>query len=273
MSSSDAKFAGSIPDLYEAHLGPLLFEPYADDLAARLPIPTGAGAFRVLEIAAGTGILTRRLRRRLPPTATLIATDLNEGMLQVARRRLEGIDGIEFRQADAMALPFPDASFDAVACQFGLMFMPDKPKAVREVRRVLTPGGTYLLNTWGSLHDNPASALTHEVLASLFPSNPPPFLKTPFGDHDPQALTTLLSEAGFTEIAITPVRIEGQAASAESAATGLIAGSPVFNQIVERGSPTPAEIIPILTVEFARAFGDRPMRSPMLALAITARRP
>ena len=273
MPSSDAKFAGTIPDLYEAHLGPTLFEPYADDLAARLRLPEGTAAPRVLEIAAGTGILTRRLRQRLPPAASLVATDLNEGMLQVARRRLEGIAGIEFRQADAMALPFPDGAFDAVACQFGLMFMPDKPQALREVHRILKSGGPYLLNTWGALHDNPASALTHELLASLFPADPPPFLKTPFGDHDPEALRALLSQAGFADVMITPVRIEGQAVSAEHAAIGLIKGSPVWNQIVERGAPTPDEIVPLLATEFARAFGDHPMRAPMLALAIVARRP
>ena len=273
MLSSDAKFAGTIPDLYEAHLGPMLFEPYADDLAARLRLPEGTAAPRVLEIAAGTGILTRRLRQRLPPAASLVATDLNEGMLQVARRRLEGIAGIEFRQADAMALPFPDGAFEAVACQFGLMFMPDKPQALREVHRVLKAGGQYLLNTWGALHDNPASGLAHEFLASLFPADPPPFLKTPFGDHDPETLTALLSQAGLADVSITPVRLEGQAVSAEHAAIGLIKGSPVWNQIVERGSPTPDEIVPLLATELARAFGDHPMRASMLALAIVARRP
>jgi SAM-dependent methyltransferase len=273
MQTNDAKFDGSIPAIYETHLGPLLFEPYADDLAARLALPPGVAAPRVLEIAAGTGILTRRLRRRLPAAATLVATDLNEGMVQVARERLAGIAGLELRPADAMSLPFEDRSFDAVVCQFGLMFMPDKAKALREALRVLKPGGQLLLNTWGPLADNPVSGLAQETLASLFPANPPPFFRIPFSDHDPEALRVLMNAAGFTAVEVTPVRIESQAPSAEHAAIGLIRGCPLYHQIVERGSPTPDEVVPMVAEELALAHGDRPMNCPMLALVVSARRP
>ena len=146
MSNTDADkvFSGSIPKLYDKYLVPLIFEPYATDLVNRL---RGKGLARVLEIAAGTGVVTRALASALPESATIVATDLNQAMLDqgaaVGTKR-----PVEWRQADAMQLPFEDATFDAVVCQFGVMFFPDKPKAFAEARRVLRPGGVFIFNVW-----------------------------------------------------------------------------------------------------------------------------
>ena len=147
---TDKAFAGSIPRIYDTHLVPLIFEPYAADLVARLALRPLA---RVLEIAAGTGVVTRQLASVLAPHVAVVATDLNQAMLDEAAARGTSRP-VEWRQADAMQLPFPDGSFDAVVCQFGVMFFPDKPKALSEARRVLKPGGVFLFNVWDRIEEN-----------------------------------------------------------------------------------------------------------------------
>src|SRR3954468_20091235 len=180
MTATDAAFAGSIPGLYHRLLGPLLFEPYAWDLAAR------AGALapqKILETAAGTGIVTGALMREAPK-AEIVATDLNQAMLDVAGGRLMSWR-VRLQQADAQALPFDDASFDAVVCQFGAMFFPDRAAAYREARRVLKRGGRFLFNVWDRLDRNPVTAAVAEAVAAMFPDDPPRFFeRTPFGHHD-----------------------------------------------------------------------------------------
>jgi ubiquinone/menaquinone biosynthesis C-methylase UbiE len=143
--TTDAVFSGSIPSLYDKYLGPLIFEPYAQDLANRL---SALNAERVLETAAGTGIVTRALERSLSPRGSIVATDLNQPMLDHAAERIPS-SRVSWQKADAQALPFPDGAFDAVICQFGVMFFPDRQKAYREARRVLKPGGHFIFNVWG----------------------------------------------------------------------------------------------------------------------------
>jgi SAM-dependent methyltransferase len=139
MSATDVAFAGSIPALYDRYMGPLLFEPYARDIAARA---AALGPQHILETAAGTGIVTEALARALPQ-ADIVATDLNQAMLDVAAERVRAAN-VRFQQADAQALPFADGEFDLVLSQFGVMFFPDRVGAYREVRRVLKPGGRVL---------------------------------------------------------------------------------------------------------------------------------
>ena len=169
--SDVTRFVGSIPELYDRHLGPVLFEPYARDLAARLPV----GARSVLEIAAGTGRLTRHLLAALPAGVPLVATDLNEPMIAEGMRRIGADPRLSWQTADALALPFDSAGFDAVLCQFGLMFVPDKQQALREMRRVLAPGGALLLSTWDALERNGATAVLQAIVVEAFASDPPMF--------------------------------------------------------------------------------------------------
>ncbi|MGH7879682.1 MAG: class I SAM-dependent methyltransferase, partial [Candidatus Binataceae bacterium] len=150
MSGTDKLFAGSIPEFYERLMVPLMFEPYARDLAARL---SGTGAREFLELAAGTGVVTRALASQLALDGRIVATDLNQSMLDHAKTRLAD-KRVTWRQADAQALPFDDESFDALACQFGVMFFPDKVHAYKEARRVLKPGGRYVFNSWDQIADN-----------------------------------------------------------------------------------------------------------------------
>ena len=264
MTDPHARFLGTVPVFYDRCLGPFLFEPYAHDLARRLVAAQDA---RVLELACGTGIATLRLRGALPAGAQLVATDASGAMLEFARVKLAGAD-VHWRTADASALPFRDGAFDAVVCQFGLMFFPDQALAFREARRVLRPGGRFLANVWCPLEDNPAAAIAHAVLSRMFEDDPPQFLRVPFGSGNAGAMRALAIEAGFGNVTVTRVDLPGRAASARVVATGFAKGSPLSLDLLDRGADLDA---------VARAFeealarhGGNPFRSPLAALVLTA---
>jgi SAM-dependent methyltransferase len=227
---NDSLFAGSVPALYDRCLGPMLFRPYAQDISARAAALHPA---RILETAAGTGIVTEALAAALPE-AEIVATDLNQAMLDVAAAC--GLPGrVTFQAADAQALPFPDGSFDLVLCQFGAMFFPDRVGAYREARRVLRPGGRFLFNVWDSLAHNPVSALLGDTVAALFPDDPPSFYRrVPFGYHDTARIEADLRAAGFADIAVETVS-QVSRVDARAAATGLCQGSPMGAEIEARG--------------------------------------
>lgn len=268
MTDPNARFVGSIPENYDRYLGPVLFEPCARDLARRVPAKPGA---RVLEIACGTGIVTRYLRERLPRDARLVATDLNPPMIEIARRKLEGVKGIDWQPADACALPFAAGSFDVVVCEFGLMFVPDKPLALREARRVLSPGGTFLFNVWDSLDRNTFAKLAHEKVNSFFESDPPTFYQVPFSLYDAEALRQPLADAGFDKVTIEAVAFTGESPGARDLARGLIEGNPVGNTIRERPGMNVDAVIDAVAALLAREFGDRPTRIPLHEIVVTAR--
>lgn len=249
-------FAGQVPEMYDRFMGPIFFEPYATDLAARLPARPD---LRVLELACGTGIVTQHLRGH-----RLIATDLNPPMLARAAAKLPGV---EFRQADAMQLPFGDASFDAAVCQFGVMFFPDKTAAFRETHRVLAPGGVFLFSVWGSLDDNLLTKVAGETAASFFPSNPTNFYDIPFGYYDREAIAASLADAGFDAEIETVVKPTGPT-SADDAAIALIRGTPLLDQIAARGGDV-ARIVAAAAAAIRERFGD-PVQSAMTALVCTA---
>lgn len=258
-------FVGQIPELYDRHLGPVLFEPYARDLAARLP----ADARRLLEIAAGTGRVTRHLLAALPADGELVATDLNEPMIAEGRTRLPNDPRLRWQTADAQALPFGDAAFDVVACQFGLMFVPDKLLALREMRRVLRPGGRLLVSTWDDVARNPATKLLHALAMAAFPADPPMFMTTPFSMPDPIALRTLISDAGFGEVQVETVAKTAEASSAADLAIGFVRGNPLWGQLVERGVDGDAFQARVAD-ELARTFGAAPCRSALSAHVVSA---
>ena len=230
MPSSDSAFAGSIPELYDRHLGRLLFLPFAEEVAARV---SRWRPEHILETASGTGIVTEAIHRAAP-TARVVATDLNQAMLDVAARRIVS-DRICFQLADAQHLPFPDESFDLVVCQFGVMFFPDKVKANSEARRVLVNGGRYLLVIWDRLDRNNASQIASDAVGALFPDNPPEFLpRTPFGYADRGRIEDDLRSAGFSRIEFETVGRMSLPSDPESAATGLVRGSPLSADILQR---------------------------------------
>jgi SAM-dependent methyltransferase len=265
--SSAAQFTGSIPERYDRYLVPWLFDPYALDLAARLPQRAG---LRVLETAAGTGVVTRRLREALPPDATLVATDLNDAMVDYAKAAVPDA-GITWQQADALALPFADGSFDVVVCQFGFMFLPDKAEGFREARRVLGTGGVLLGNVWHSRDENPFARILQDLLEERLPEDPPRFLDTPYGYGDHERLRADLAAAGWEDVRLEVVRKESDAASAEDVAFGFLTGTPLSHDLSER-SADPDAFGDELTRRLAAVGGDRPFRAELAATVITASR-
>jgi ubiquinone/menaquinone biosynthesis C-methylase UbiE len=261
----DARFEGSVPVFYDRFLGGFYFEPFAADLARRLAVGDDG---RVLELACGTGILTRRLRAAIPSGARLVATDLNQAMLDFARAKLSGAD-VHWRTADAQNLPFKGGVFDAVVCQFGVMFLPDKPAGFREARRVLRPGGAFLANVWCSLDDNPVAGAAQRAVQSLLPDDLPRCFETPYGFHDAREIERLAHEAGFTTVTIERVEIEGRAPSARHLATGIARGTPLAPALSERGVD-PELVVEAITTALRDGDGALPFAAPLAALVITA---
>lgn len=262
-------FTGSIPAFYDRYLGPAIFEPYARDLALRVPAAEGV---RVLETACGTGIVTRSVLAQLPASATYTATDLNQDMLDHARSSLGADARVTWRTADAQQLPFADGAFDTVLMQFGMMFVPDKERALSEARRVLAPGGRFVFSVWDAFSRNPFGRITYDVGASLFPEDPPSFYRTPFGDHDAAAHKVRAEQAGFAGISVEGVGFEGRSESAEQFAAGLVRGNPLALDIAARGTVSLDETERRLAEALRLELGDRPVRTPLHAWVVTARR-
>ncbi len=264
-----ARFVGDIPLNYDLKLGPHLFSDYAVDLAQRV----SAGKPRcVLEIAAGTGIVTRQLRNALPQSTRLVATDLNSPMLAIAQEKFGRTEGVKFEIANATALPFADGTFDAVVCQFGIMFVPDKDKAHREAFRVLAPGGRYHFSVWDSFNFNPFARITHETVAGFFVQAPPDFFAVPFGYHRINSIKASLFGAGFDALSVHVLRIDKAISQAKHFAHGLICGNPIIEEIEVRGTAGPGEIVDAVAAALQREFGADPGRMPLQALIFDAQR-
>lgn len=258
---------GSIPENYERHLVPLLFQDYATDLASRLDIPTGGA---VLETACGTGAVTRQLSARMPENCRLTVTDLAPPMVELAQQIVGDHPNIEYRQADATDLPFPDNSFDAVICQFSLMLLPDKVAAMQEAARVLKPGGHFLFNVWDKLERNGFSRAVHEAMAKVFPDDPPRFLEVPYSYHDLSTIVGELQQAKFGVIEIVVQPRESKASDSRQVATGLVAGSPLASQVADRGTLSLEDATAAVADDIARRFGRGPITAPMQAFQISA---
>jgi ubiquinone/menaquinone biosynthesis C-methylase UbiE len=270
MTASDKIFAGSITEIYDRFLVPLIFQPYAFDLAGRL---AKTAPRDVLEIAAGTGVLTRAIASVLPAEMHIVATDLNQPMLDHAMARQRGDSRIAWRQADALALPFEDMAFDAVACQFGVMFFSDKIRAYREARRVLRPGGYFIFTVWDRISENEFADVVTQALAVLFPADPPRFLaRTPHGHNDADQIRAELDAAGFATPSIDTVEFMSKASSAADAAIAYCQGTPLRNEIEARNAAGLSEATKIATEALARRFGNGPIEGRISAHVITAAR-
>jgi ubiquinone/menaquinone biosynthesis C-methylase UbiE len=232
MSDSDKLFAGSIPEFYDTLMVPLIFEPYAADLAGRV---AALSPFAVLETAAGSGVVARALAARLPAGARYMVTDLNQPMLDYASGRQEPNEHIAWQQADALSLPFEDGAFDVVCCQFGVMFFPDKVTGYAEARRVLKPGGSFIFNVWDHIEVNVFAETVTDAVAEVFPDDPPRFLaRIPHGDHDLASIEAEIGKAGFSGVSAVTIAEVSRADSTDLAATAFCQGTPLRNEIEAR---------------------------------------
>jgi ubiquinone/menaquinone biosynthesis C-methylase UbiE len=249
------EFDGSIPEDYDRHLGPLLFDFSGRDMARRVERGVeGRPAPRVLEVACGTGISTEHLWRQLPSGAELVATDLSPDMLTYAESKRGELPGVSFEQAAADALPFGADTFDALACQFGIMFFEDKSAALAEFARVLKPGGVLAFSVWESHARNPVVGLSHTTIASFFETDPPGFLQLPFSYHDVDVITALVGEAGFADIGVHRVRETVRSNDAASVARGFVMGNPGVIEIRARGTADPERIVHTLAARIGEDF-------------------
>jgi ubiquinone/menaquinone biosynthesis C-methylase UbiE len=270
MVATDKVFAGSIPEIYDRLLVPLIFEPYARDMAERI---ARAEPQDLLETAAGTGVLTRAIVSRLPKQARIVVTDLNQPMLDHAAAKQPQRDRLSWQRADALALPFEDRNFDVVACQFGAMFFPDKVKGYSETRRVLKTGGHFFFCVWDRIFENEFADVVTEALGSLFPRDPPLFMvRTPHGYHDVERIREELGAAGFTNIMVESIDHRSRAASARDAAIAYCQGTPLRNEIEARDSSLLEDATKTAAAALAYRFGNGPIDGRIRAHVITATR-
>jgi ubiquinone/menaquinone biosynthesis C-methylase UbiE len=259
------RFDGKVPELYDTYLVPLIFQVYADDIARR------AGSLEIsslLEIAAGTGVVTRALASALPDDVSILATDLNEAMLE--RARSNGTSRkVDWQQADAMNLPLEDESFDAVICQFGMMFMPDRAHAMSEARRVLRPGGVFIFSVWDRIEENEFADVVTAALESRFPDDPPRFLaRLPHGYYEKTLIERDVREAGFTKPTIDTIAARSIAMSPRDPALAYCAGTPLRSEIEERGG-TVEEATDLATTGIRARFGAGSVDGKIQAHVIT----
>ncbi len=266
--ASDRVFTDAVADLYDELMVPLFFEPYSVDLVHRLDDLENAA---ILEIAAGTGVVTRALAAALPDTVTITATDLNQAMIDRAIRTGTART-VVWEQADAGSLPYAENSFDVVVCQFGAMFFPAKSACFGEVHRVLRSGGRFVFNVWDCIETNEFADVVTDAVGSLFPADPPRFLaRTPHGYHDPQTILEDLRAGGFgADIQIEPVEARSRAAKAADVAMAYCQGSPLRDEIVARDPDHLAEATEVATAALVTRFGPTDLDGLIRAWVITA---
>ncbi|MES0825753.1 class I SAM-dependent methyltransferase [Ruegeria sp. SCP11] len=268
MSDKSAEFVGDIPSHYDHGLGPNIFVDFADRLA---DLCSSQKSEHVLELAAGTGIVSRRLRDRLHPRTSLVATDLNAPMLEIAKGKFSADENVEFVTADAMDLPFEDDTFDLLVCQFGVMFFPDKTESYREAARVLKPGGRYVFNVWSEMSENPFSETAHKTVAQFFPDDPPGFYKVPFHYGDPEAVRADLASAGWKDITHETIRLKKSIKNIEKFATALVYGNPLIDEIKERGGVDPDLIVTEILSALRTRFEPSDLTMPLSATMFECR--
>ena len=270
MAETDNAFAGSIPEFYDTYLVPMIFEGYAHDLAER------AAALKpktVLETAAGTGVVTRALASRLASDARYTVTDLSQPMLDHASNRQGADDRITWRQADALDLPFDDASFDAVVCQFSVMFFPDRVIGFAEALRVLNPGASFLFNVWDQIDANDFAHVVTEAAASVFRDDPPRFLaRTPHGYYDLELIRSDLGEAGFSKVSVTTLEKTSSAPTPRHPAVAYCQGTPLRNEIENRDATLLDHVTDRATEAIAARFGNGPVAGKIRGHIVVAAR-
>ncbi|MDA7427831.1 class I SAM-dependent methyltransferase [Primorskyibacter aestuariivivens] len=262
MSDNAAKFTGDIPTHYDAGLGPILFSDFGDRLTATA---CAGKAKKVIELAAGTGIVSRKLRDSLPREASLLVTDLNAPMLEVARNKFSDGENVDFALANAMELDCEDGAFDLMVCQFGVMFFPDKPASFREAARVLKPGGRYVFNVFSAMQENPYSQIAYSIPAQFVSGEPPRFYKVPFHYGNPDAVREDLAAAGWRDITHETIRLRKKIMEPEAFARGLVYGNPLIDELRNQGGVDPETVAAAVLRALEVTFGPTDMTMPLEA--------
>lgn len=266
MSENITTFSGSVPRNYDDYLGPLLFESFAIDLASRVNIAEGS---TILELAAGTGRLTRHLINQIPDSASLTATDLNADMLELGKEKIPD-EKITWAVVDMLDIPYEDETFDLIVCQFGVMLVPDQLKVLQEIHRVLKKGGKVIYSVWGDITRNGIWNIGAKVVKSYLAIDPIMQVPGPFSMQDESLVLKLMMEAGFGNSNIEAVTKQGTTPRAAVAAQGFIQGLPIY-MIIKKKDPALVELIQeALEKELIKELGDVPMETPLYTLVITA---
>lgn len=268
MSAVDKVFAGSIPEVYDSYLVPLIFEAYAKDLAERV---ASLSPNDVLETAAGSGVVSRALARRLKPEAKYLVTDLNQPMLDHAMKKQGADERLSWQQADALNLPFEDESFDAVVCQFGVMFFPDRTAGFAEARRALRTGGRFIFNAWDRIETNEFADVVTRAAGEVFPHDPPMFLaRTPHGYHDVERIRADVASAGFSHVTIETIEGTSTAPSPRHPAIAYCQGTPLRNELESRDPKLVEEVTERAAEAIAGRFGNTAVSGRIRAHVVTA---
>ena len=263
--STNANFIGDVPQYYDEGLGPVLFNHFAQDLGRRAAAGDPAS---ILELAAGTGLVTTVLAGTLSPEAIITATDLNQPMLDVAQRKLHDDPRFEFKTANALTLPFESSVFDRVLCQFGIMFFPDKLQSLQEACRVLKPGGHYIFSVWRSWEENPVAEIAHQTIANFFKTDPPKFYELPFGYHNVDEIESLVRRAGFNTVTNAVLKHDAPIEDFAAFSKALVYGNPIREEVLARNG-NPDEVVRALELSVKQAFG-KTKNTPLEAIIFTA---
>src|ERR1700694_494048 len=270
IQTSHVAFVGSVPENYDRFLGPVLFEPYARDLASRV---AGLHPKKLVELPCDTYIVTRILSERLGSTAMIVATDLNQAMIDCGKQKFEAATNIRWQVVDATALPFSEASFDIAVCQFGWMFFPDKAKAFRESHRVLSNGGSLLFNVWDAIELNDLTNIAHSTIVSYFKTDPPRFYEVPFSFHNVEEVSAMLETAGFVDVRAETIKFKGRSGRTADVAHGLVHGNPSAEEILARRPDKLQDIEAAIAAEISRLFGNADIETSLQAIVFRAKKP
>ena len=260
-------FSGSVPVNYDTYLGPVLFEPYAEDLAHRLQKDR---LEQVLELACGTGRVTRHLIPLLSASGQMLATDINADMLAMAQRKLSD-SRLQWQVVDAMDLPFESGRFYHVVCQLGVMFFSDKPKAFREAYRVLNKGGKFLFSVWDEMRHNPQSLLIHNVISDFYGEEAPDFFKKgPFSFYSKEEIKRMVSGAGFQKVTLEEVRKPGYFSTVDDVIKGFVDGSPLYSFLSDKPATSLKALQKRLHDELSLQAQQYGQQAPLQAILVEA---